>query len=140
MAFHIQRRQQTPGTSYCPFKPLWTSPIISLGCTTHDGPFRTSLGYLVKPHLLDWRIFWRPGNLNLARRRASTAVGRWLSLERMEMMICQHNGGVQQKRRRNRMKLEPGISADNRRLRNDPVNNAIQEHDQHSEGQINCPG
>ena len=63
-----------------------------------------------------------------------------MSLERMEMMICQYNGGVQQKRRRNRMKLEPGISADNRRLRNDPVNNAIQEHDQHSEGQINCPG
>ncbi len=47
----------------------------------------TSRGYLVKPHLLDCRIFWRPGNLNLARRRASTAVGRWLSLDRMEMMI-----------------------------------------------------
>lgn len=47
----------------------------------------TSRGYLVKPHLLDWRIFWRPGNLNLARRRASTAVGRWLSLDRIEMMI-----------------------------------------------------
>lgn len=48
---------------------------------------RTSLGYLVKPHLFDCRIFWRPGNLNLARRRASTAVGLWLSLDRMEMMI-----------------------------------------------------
>ena len=28
----------------------------------------------VKPHLEETATFWRPGNLNLARRRASTAV------------------------------------------------------------------
>ena len=32
-------------------------------------------------------IFWRPGNLNLARRSASSAITPWLSLQRMDSRI-----------------------------------------------------
>lgn len=39
----------------------------------------------VKPQLRDMTTFWRPGNLNLARRRASWADGRLDSRQRMDM-------------------------------------------------------
>merc|ERR1719183_643424 len=37
---------------------------------------------LVKPHLADLRIFWRPGNLNLARRSATITASAFASLAR----------------------------------------------------------
>ncbi len=41
----------------------------------------------VKPHLRDATIFWRPGNLNLARRSASWAWAKLASLQRTDKMI-----------------------------------------------------
>ena len=41
---------------------------------------------LVNPHFLEMWIFWRPGNLNLARRRASITCSLFCSLVRMDIM------------------------------------------------------
>ena len=42
---------------------------------------------MVKPHWRETTIFWRPGNLNFARRKPSTALVACTSLVRMESMI-----------------------------------------------------
>merc|ERR1711890_146951 len=42
---------------------------------------------LVKPHFFEMMIFWRPGNLYWARRRASRTMAFFESLQRIERMI-----------------------------------------------------
>ena len=44
---------------------------------------------LVNPHFLELWIFWRPGNLNLALRRASITCSLFCSLVRMDIMTWQ---------------------------------------------------